>query len=235
MSTAEQAPPSRTPLTAWIVPAVFGLLLVGGLIAVLVLARQAAKPDAPPEPGAFVPPATAHPSAAFDVQRVDGGTLTVTGNSKDSQQMTLPATARVEILDAIAPADLHPGDWLTVVGVSNEVKSFGIRSIVVVSSPGSPDADGIVRTPAGFAGNEASRDPKELPILGGTVTRADSLSATLQTASGPITISFAGAPPLRKVRAGSLADVHEGDRLSFLTAGGAPNLGAALVLPGGAR
>ena len=171
------------------------------------------------------------------MQRVEGSTLTVTGsgNTKDSQQMTLAAGTRVEVLDAITPDDLHPGDWMTVIGVPNAVKSFGIRSIVVIGSPGPPNADDIVLTPGGFAGNEAARDPKELPILGGTVTQANSLNAVLQTAAGPVTISFAGAPPLRRVRAGSVADIHEGDRLALLTTGGTPNLGAVLVLTGGAK
>jgi hypothetical protein len=222
---------------AWLVPAILAVLLLAGLATVLILARQAAKPDAPAQPGPFIAPAASRPSTTFDVQRVDGSTLTVTGvgNTKDSQQITLPAGSRIEVLDAITPADLHPGDWMTVIGVPNAVKSFGIRSIVVIGSPGPPDSDGIVLTPAGFAGNEAGRDAKELPILGGAITQASALAATVQTMAGPVTISFAGAPPLRKVRAGTLADVHEGDRLAFLTTGGAPNLGATLVLTGGAK
>ncbi len=203
----------------------------------LVLAQRAAKPDAPAEPRPFVAPSTIHPSAAFDVQRVEGATFTVSGggNNKDSLQMTLPSGARVEVLTPITPADLHAGDWMTVIGVPNAVKSFAIRSIVVVGSPTAPTADGIVLTPGGFAGNEAGRDPKELPILGGTIDHVGSQSATLQTMSGPVTVDFAGAPPLRKVRAGAIADVQEGDRLAFLTVGGAPDMGAVLVLVGGAN
>ncbi len=216
---------------------ILAILLLAGLATVLVLAQQAAKPDAPAEPRPFAPPSTIHPSVAFDVQRVEGATFTVSGSgkNKDSLQITLPASARVEVLTPITPADLHARDWMTVIGVPNAVKSFAIRSIVVVGSPGAPGADGIVLTQGGFAGNEAGRDPKELPILGGTVDRASSQGATLQTVSGPMTVDFAAAPPLRKVRAGSIADIHEGDRLACLTVGGTPDMSAVLVLAGGAN
>ncbi len=234
-TTAEPASPRRTSPTAWIVPVILAVLLVAGIAAVLLLARQAARPDAPAQPGRFIPPASARPSAAFDVQSIHGSTLTVTGNTKDSQEMTLAADTRVEVLDTITPGDLHPEDWMTVIGVPNAVKSFGIRSIVVIAAPGPPNADGIVFTADGFAGNEAARDPKELPILGGTIIRASSLNVVLQTAAGPVSVDFAGAPPLRRVRAATLADIHEGDRLAFLTTGGSLNPAAVLVLSGGAK
>lgn len=235
------AGPARSAIRppAWLLPAVVGVLLVAALVLVVVLASRAAEPDTPPKLKEFSAPLGGHPFVAYDVERLADGALTVSGgegaNKRESSQISLPAGTRVEVLELSQPPAYRVGDWITIIGVPNEVKSFAIRAVVLLATPTAPDPDGIARTPAGFAGNEANRDSKERPILGGTVERAEGSTVTLKTVTGLVPVEFGAGAPFRRSRPGTTEDIREGDRLAFLVIDGKPALSAVLVMKGGAK
>jgi len=235
------AGPARpaTHLPPWLVPAGLAALLVAALVLVVVLASKAAQPDTPPALKEFGAPVGEHPFVAYDVERFAGGALVVSGgvgaNKKESAQITPPASVRVEVLELVQPPAYRAGDWITIIGVPNQVKSFAIRAVVLLATPGAPDRDGIARTPAGFAGSEAERDSRERPILGGTVDRTEGSTVTLKTSSGPIAVELGATAPFRRSRPGTMDDIREGDRIAFFLNEGKPDFSAVLVMKGGAK
>jgi hypothetical protein len=107
----------------------------------------------------------------------------------------------------------------------------------VIAGFAGPDADGVARSPGGFAGHEASRDPAERPVLGGVVERLDGNQATLRTPGGNVTLDLSATAPLLRLEAAAPDAIHEGDRIAYRpgAAPGLANAAAALVLTGGAR
>jgi len=236
-----QATGARPRLPQWLVPLLFGLALVGVLVAVVVLARRASEPDAPPEPAAFAAPAPPSPVVVFDVEAVDGGRLRVSGGNNAARQsgvdLVLAPSAAVDLLEPVLAAELKQGDWLTVVGIANEVKNFSIRALVVLPGPVASGGDGIARSPGGFAGGEASRDARERPVLGGVIERVEGNVVTLKTSTGAVTVTLTASAPLRRLRAATTQEIHAGDRLAlWATRDGQPDTSRSLlVLVGGAR
>jgi hypothetical protein len=223
---------ARRRVPPWMAPAVLALVVFAALIAVLVLARRAAAPDVPPEPPAFQTPAPARPVVALDVLQVGGGRLAVSDGSRD---VALSPNVRVEVLRPETAAGVRPGDWLAVIGVANEVRNFSIRSLVLIEGGGAADAEGVLRSPAGFAGHEAARDQAERPLLGGVVEWVEGQQLVLRGPTGPVTVDLSPNAPLRRLVAVRPDEIREGDRIAYAAG---TTLGAAtgvLVLPGGAR
>jgi hypothetical protein len=224
--------PARRIVPAWLPPVLLLVAIVMAFAVVILLARRAAAPDVPPEPAAFQPPAPAHPVTALDVQQASAGRVSLSDGSRD---VAFAPGARIEVLSPASAADIRPGDWLAAIGIPNEVRNFSIRSLVLIAEPGTPDGGGVVRSPGGFAGYEASRDPAERPLVGGVVEAVDSQSVTLRGPTGPITLTLTANAPLRRLEAGRPEDVREGDRIAFIAADGLGDARSVLVLPGGAR
>jgi hypothetical protein len=234
----------RPRLPAWLPAAILGTLLLAGLVVVVLLARGSAQSDVPAPLGPFSPPGAANPTVTYDVERADGGRLTV-GSGSDAGRVRVdievPAGGKVDVLESVGRADIkraiQQGDWVTVIGVKNEVKNFSIRTVLIIPGGGTPDGDGFVRTPGGFSGDEAARDSAEAPVLGGPVDQITATGVTLKTAAGTVSLDFTGAAPVRRLRPGLPADIHEGDRVAFHTGadGKADVARGALVLVGGAK
>ena len=219
-------------LPAWLPPVLLLAAIVTAFAGVILLARRAAEPDVPPEPAAFQPPAPARPVTALDVQQASGGRVSLSDGSRD---VAFAPDARIEVLHPATAAEIRTGDWLAVIGIPNEVRNFSIRSLVLIAEPGTPDADAIVRSPGGFAGSEASRDPAERPLLGGFVEAVDGPRVTLRGPTGPIAVTLTPNAPLRRLSQGGTGDVREGDRIAFIGADALGDARSVLVLPGGAR
>ena len=217
-------------MPAWLPLMALLLLIAGAFATVLLLSRRAAAPDVPPEPPAFQPPGAARPISVHDVQQVVAGRLTLSDGSRD---VPLAADVRVEVLRPTPPEEVRIGDWLAVIGIANEVRNFSIRSLVLIPGGGPPDAEGVVRSPGGFAGHEASRDQAERPLLGGVVTASDGRTVTLQGPTGSVRIDLAPNAPLRRLAEGRPDEVREGDRIAFVGSGRVGDARAVLVLPGG--
>ncbi len=222
---------ARRRVPPWMAPAVLALVVLAALAAVLVLARRAAAPDVPPEPPAFQTPAPARPVVALDVLQVGGGRLAVSDGSRD---VALSPNVRVEALRPEPAAGVRTGDWLAVIGVANEVRNFSIRSLVLIEG-GTPDAEGVLRSPAGFAGHEAARDQAERPLLGGVVERVEGQRLVLRGPTGPVTVDLSPNAPLRRLVSVRPDEIHEGDRIAYAAGTALGDAIGVLVLPGGAR
>lgn len=232
-------PPGLTirSAAAWLSIAAAAVLAVA-LTAVVVLRGRAGAPSGQDTLAAFTTPSPAHPSIAFDVQQANASALTISpsGGNARPVEVTLPAALAVYRLVPATAMDAAPGDWVTVVGVANEVLNFTIRQEVIIPAAlgAAPDADGVPRV-AGLAGNEANRDAQERPIVAGRVERVVGTRLTLATPSGEMTLECDGRSPLFRLTAAGSADIHAGDRLAYVppypgaTLAEAP---AVLVLPG---
>lgn len=221
----------RRSFPAWLAPliVVIGIIVAG--VVVILLARRAGAPDVPPQPPEFVRPGPARPVTTLDVQQAGGGKLTLSDGSRD---VALKPDARVEALRPITVDDIRIGDWLAAIGIPNEVRNFSIRSLVVIDSREAPDGEGVVRSPGGFAGHEASRDQNERPLLGGRVTDVTGTRVTIEGPVGPIAVDLTNRAPLYRLTSAENGTISEGDRVAF--AGDSPtDADAVLVLSGGAR
>jgi hypothetical protein len=225
----------------WLIPVVLGVALASAVVFVIVLAQRASNPDAPPEPGPFVAPTPAERTAVFDVEGIDGGTLTVSGGAADGRksgvELNLPPDGRADVIETATASDIKPGDWITVIGVPNEVKNFSIRSLLVLPMGSAVGPDQIARSRGGFTGAEVSRDQKERPILSGVVESIEGNTITLRTNTGAMTITLTPTAPLRLMRVGGVQEIRAGDRVALHTdANGQPDTRlTALVLAGGAK
>lgn len=219
-------------LPRWAAPLLALVLIGAGLATVIALAGRAAQPDLPPLPAAFRTPTPSRAVHAFDVQQASGGQVALSGVPA---AVMVRRDAQVEALRPATAAEVAPGMWLAVIGIPNEVRTFAIRSLVLIPDPAPPGADGIVRSRGGFAGHEAGRDQAERPLLGGIVERIQGNEITLRGPDGPISITLTAAAPLRLLEQSAASAIREGDRIATLDAPSVADSTAVLVLPGGAR
>lgn len=218
----------------WLLPSALGVALLGGALAIVVLAGRGRDTSAP-RPRAFVPPAAAHPAVAADVQQIRGSTITL-GSSSGNTDATLPPALRVYVLERADARAAAPGDWVTVIGISNEVLNFTIRLVLIIpaSAGAALDAEGIPRLPSGLAGHEANRDAAERPLAAGRVERVDGQTITLALHGRSATIDAASGSPIRRVTAADTSAIREGDRVAYVPTrpgAGAGEAQALLVLP----
>ncbi|MFN0146102.1 MAG: hypothetical protein ACKVT1_06295 [Dehalococcoidia bacterium] len=198
---------------------------------------------------------------ALDVKSRDGTRLTLTeqrGETAVQQDLLLTETTRVERLRPITPDEVKAGDWVTLIGIPNEVKSFAIHTVVVVPGAGGEQVDGAMRSPAGFLGHEVSRNPNDRPLLGGiiqgvqgkpcpaptgvgqgpgpgqpeaaTPTQVPECSdIQLTVSTGSATVHIMTGARFYRLESVAVDDVKEGDRIAGVFSGPPP--AAVLVLP----
>lgn len=220
-------PGGRRP---WLAPALLGggMLLVLALIAVLVVSGREKEP---PRPGPFALPTAARPVAAADVQQVRPGSLVVAG-SGGNETAALRPDVQVYRLAPARAADAVPGDWVTVIGIPNEVLNYTIRRVVIIPAALSPtpDGDGLPRIPAGFAGHEAQLDQKERPLMFGRVERVQGNQIALITRAGPFTLDTGSTKLLSRLTGVDAAAIRAGDHAAWFTAGASGRLSEATAL-----
>lgn len=246
--TAVPARPGGSRVLSWLAPAGILLLVVASLASVVVLSRQGGSSGAPPRAGDFAVPAPVRATEAWDVGQVSDGRITI---SRDGVERTLALTdiRQAERLETGSLDDITTGQWLQAFGVKNDVRSFGVRLVVALPAGTTADADGVGRSPAGFAGHEIARDQLERPFTGGIVERVERITvkrapplnrqeatvegivATVRGPGGELRIEVLADAPLRVLRPARPGDIAEGDRVAFPA--GDPT--RVLILPGGAR
>jgi len=219
----------------WLAPLAGMVLVVLALAAVIVLARKGGETGAPPAAGEFQRPVQEDLFAIYTVLQVTGGQIRFAlADGAPAPDVAIPDGARVEMLGLAEASDVQPGDWVSVIGVTNEVRNFAIRFLVVIPG-GAPAADGIVRSPGGFAGHEANVDAAEAPLTGGRVVSVSGSSLALEGPSGAMTIALSEDAPLLRLVEGSVTGIREGDRVAFPASGGRADPAAGAVLVGHIR
>ncbi len=207
-----------------------GALLLAGVAAVLALTISGRDRE-PPRAGPFVPPPSAARAIARDVQQASPSAV-VLGSEAGSVTGAIAASTPVYTVRPARPGDVRVGDWVTVVGVPNEVLNFAIRRVVVIAADLAPtaDGDGVPRL-GGLAGYETSRDPRERPVIAGRVTATTASSITITSRERSMTVDVSAPGPLRRIERAAASDVREGDRLAYIPPrGGAPLAEAPAIL-----
>ena len=208
--------------TSWIVPAGLALVTLATLVGVIVLSRvvgnEHLRPAAPP----FTYSGPAQVYARFSVKEAATGHLTVVGDAPDGAPVPAPRVVtpgpgtKIEALQPVDAATIVVGDWVSVVGIPNEVRNFSIHAVIVMAATGQPDADHVLRSPGGFEGNEASPNAADRVIFGGAVSAIQGTTLTLTGAAGPITLELEPSAPLYRLEAVPLSAIHDGDRVSVI-------------------
>ena len=207
-------------------------VLVAG-IAVVVLSHTVGGSDEPPAAPAFSKPAD--PAyTALDVKQKNGDTLTLIkqlGETAVQQEFVPQSGLAVERLKPITAADVQPGDWVTVVGIADDVKNFSVHFIVVFPAGTTTPADGVARSKGGFLGHEIARNALDRPILGGAVEKVQGKDVILKGPLGPITVAFGPEAKVRafRVEPSAAGAIGEGDRLAGVFNG--TSTASVLVLP----
>ena len=218
MAVTASQPPSR-PRLSWVLPAALAVAAAGTIVAVVVLSQHVGNDNIPPQPGAFsyAPPAPGF--VRLSVRQVAGGKVTAVEDAPKGapapapRDITAGPNTIVEILEPAKATAVQPGDWVSVIGITNLVRNFSIHSVVVIPG-GKPSADGVGRSPGGFGGDEASSNLADRVIFGGPVTQVNGDTLTLTGPAGPITVELTASAPLYRLKARTLADVAEGDRIA---------------------
>ncbi len=237
--TSQPSSVRGTDSRAWIAPGLALLVLVSLVAAVVAVAALTRDESLPPQPAGWELPEPAEPVHSFAVVRASGGTLVLASGADaaaDDVEVHLAPTDPVDFLEPADAGEVAPDDWITVIGIRNEVRTFAIRMVIMFPGGGSPGADGWVRTPAGFVGHEAARESREGPIVAGPVTEIRDGEVVLD-AGDEVLLRLNPGGPLRTIRSGSPAEIRDGDRVALRpgTDGDLdPSLGV-LVLVGGAR
>jgi hypothetical protein len=229
--------PARFP---WLIPVGLFALLIAGLIALFLFAREAGKSEEPPQPPAFVAPEL-KTYTAFDVEGNAGGKLKVSsGRAEDasSSDLDLPAGTRVWFMEPAEAADIKPPLKVNVIGIPNEVRNYTLR-MMVFAAPEGPITfeEPFIPLFDGFFGHEPSRDLRERVVLSVLLESFDGRNGVTSTANGPGTLYVDPGAPVRLVRSGSPAEIQPGDRIAIHDAAdGSPDTSkGVLVLVGGAK
>ena len=236
-------PGRRGFLRPLIASALVLVLLAGGGTAAFIVSQSAGS-DAPPQPNAFSPPASTYRIALFDVREANGDKITlIPANTEgDAFTISLPVGVAIEAMVTASPSTIVPGDWLTILGNSDPVRNFVIRHVIIVPMAGAPSADGLVRSPAGFIGNEIISDISQRPVLWGRVEAVSpgnddgTALVTLTGPNGPITVQLFNGAVLSRIEPHVNA-IAGGDRIASRAEAGTSPEGAQAVLvnPQGAR
>ena len=189
---------------------------VGGVV--IGLSQTVGGSDERPPPPAFTGPAAAV-ITVLDVKQRNGDKLTLIkqiGETATQQEFVVTPGLAVERLRPITAADVQPGDWVTVIGIPDDVKNFSIQALIVFPAGATTSADGVARSKGGFLGHETARDPNARPIVGGVVERVTGKDIVLKGPDGSITVQFGPEAKARAYRleAATPADVKEGDRMA---------------------
>jgi hypothetical protein len=220
------------PWRSLALPALCILILGAALGLALLLASLVSDDGIPPKAPAFVTP---EPSTmtVVDVKQRRGNDLVVirqVGTDSVEEPLALTAETRIERLRPAVVADVEVGDWLTIVGVPNEVRNFAIHAVIVFKTE-TTAVDGLPRSPLGFFGHETARNPNDRPLVGGPISAisAEDSSVTVDFPSGPAEVLLLPEGRLFVLEAGGEEDIGDGTRIATDPAAG-PGL-ALLVRP----
>lgn len=215
------------------IPLVALLAVAAAALAAWVLSRAVGGDDLPPPAPAFagIPEAS---TEALTVKQRQGDTIVLSrqvGENAVEVRVPLTPATKIERLTPITAADLQDGEYLTLVGIPNEVRNFSIRSIVVMAAPATSPVGGIAQSPAGFFGHEANQDRRDRPILGGQITARDGVNVTIKNPAGDVSVAVGPEAPARLYRLEQITAeaINEGDRIGGAFRSGNPT--ALLVLP----
>lgn len=231
---AVSGPEAMTPAwrSAWL-PITLGIAAVGVLAGAFMLSQRVGGEGAPPPPPAFVAPQGSTVTVR-DVKQRTGDVLTVIAGDGVELALTVPRGATVERLQEALARDIRVGDTVTVVGIPNEVLSFSIHFVVVMASPIGSE-EGTARSEGGFAGHEASPDPRDRPIVGGIVESVsdggDRVVFKGPDGSATLRLNEAVAARVYRVERVDPAAIREGDRLAADFSG--PVVQSLLAMPPG--
>lgn len=203
-------------LRPFALPAGILAVFIGTGIGLVILSQSVGGSDAPPPAPPFVTPVSSSVSA-LDVKQRDGDVVTLIrqkAEAADERKLTITTGLRIERMTPITTADVRVGEWLTAVGIPNQVKNFAVRALVLLPGGGTPASDGFVRSAGGFVGHESSQSQDDRPILGGTVERIEGSTIVLTTVAGTVNVRAEAGTPIFRLEPGSANDVGEGARLA---------------------
>ncbi len=222
----------------WLAPAVLVGVTLVALGAVVVLSQRVGNEHLRPEP----PPFSYQPTPAtvrMTVKQAGAGRLSLVGDAPKGEaappahEIVPSAGTRIELLRHIDVATVMVGEWMAVIGVPNEVRSFSMHALVLLPEASTADADGVARSPGGFAGNEAGDNPGDRVVLSGPVEAVNGNTVTVRTSAGPVVVTLTDAAPLYRIESGSVGEVHEGDRVALLASESTSEAPTALLVQPG--
>lgn len=232
MTDAALPRPSRFP--GWVMPAGLAVLLLAMLLGIVLLAREAGKPDMPPAAGAFQQPPPLN-YVAFDVQQAANGVLTLASGSEGATTtVTISPSDRVWLLRPATVADVKPPMVVNVVAIPNEVRNYTIHLLALAPAPAAVDFDApFIPLADGFAGYETSRDAAERVVASAVLETFDGRNGKTKTSTGGGTLYIDPGAPIRVIAKGAATDIQPGDRVAFQRgADGQPDVSkGVLVLP----
>ena len=231
----EFSPSSPPGKRQYIAPAVFAIVIVLVLAAVVLLAQRSGGTGAPPQPGPFVMPEVSRPMVIYSVQQASGGNIVFgSGEGQPVRDVSISEGTRIDLLVDAPFESIEVGDWVTLIGVPNNVRTFALRGIVVIPEPGSERVNGFALTPGGFLGFEVSRDTAERPAVGGIVTAVGANTLTLAAPEGrtdfTVNADPENPPTVQRVEEGALSDLVAGASVAFPAQDGRPAPGFQAVL-----
>ncbi|MGI8553927.1 MAG: hypothetical protein ACR2PL_24550 [Dehalococcoidia bacterium] len=171
--------------------------------------------------------------ATADVQQASVGSLLLqTGNG--TIVASLPGATPIEILSPDSATSIQPGDWLSVGAVANQVNSFAIKQVLVISAAEAatlPDPNRPPRSRNGFTGFEGEQDPHVVPSVYGQVRGVANGILTLAGPTGAVTFRLPPQSAILRLAAGEVSGIHDGDRLVYLGGADAASAKAILARP----
>ncbi|HXU24320.1 MAG TPA: hypothetical protein VN697_09845 [Tepidiformaceae bacterium] len=215
-------PRPRRLNTAWIVPLALLVVTLATVGGVILLSRVVSNEHLRPAAPAFTYAGPPQPYVRYSVKEAAPDKLSVVADVPDGAPVPAPLAlvpgpaTKVEALQPVSPSTIAVGDWVSVIGIANEVRNFSIDAIVVMAAEGQPGSDHVLRSPGGFAGNEASPNAADRVIFGGAVTAISGSTLTLNGAAGPITVDLLANAPLFRLESVPLSAIHDGDRVSVI-------------------
>ncbi len=164
----------------------------------------------------FEVPTTTNQTTIYAITQVENNQYTLSPFSGDApKKIELQAIIPVEILEEMQATEIKEGFWLTVIGVSDIVRSFRITALVIIEVAETVNESGVGFSKSGFTGAEGFLDGSKA-LKGGQITSITNnpgekhFSISLIANDNVTNLVINQYAPLYRIKKSGFSEVNEG-------------------------
>jgi len=197
------------------------LLLISLSIVIVSISNTNPNSEKDQNPPLFEFPTTHDQITIYAITQVEDGLFTLAAlSSGETKIIKLQNSIPVELIQGVQPSEIKIGDWLTIIGVRDTVRSFRITALVLMESVEKINSDGIGFSPSGFTGAEGFLDESEA-IKGGKVTsltnnpEENKITISLMANNNVTKLILSQSAPLYYLSQSAFSEVSEGKNIAI--------------------
>ena len=192
------------------------LLLISLSIVIVSISNTNSNSEKDQNPPLFEFPTTHNQTTIYAITQVENSLFTLAALSGgEAKNVKLQDSIPVELIQGIQPSEIKIGDWLTIIGVRDTVRSFRITAIVLLESVEKINSNGVGFSSSGFTGAEGFLDESKA-IKGGLVTsitnnpEKNKITVSLIANNNVTNLILSQNAPLYRIKKSGFVEVNEG-------------------------